>query len=107
MHARTNIALSNHTNICSIPSPQTKGGITPLSKLTPTTKIARTQAVLSNLKDKNYVKARIHAIPFNLSTLEELQQDPAPLRPRKRKQTPVTETPTDDVHDLGYRMDLA
>jgi hypothetical protein len=83
-------------------------GITPLSKLTPTAKIARTQTVLSNLKSKKFIKARLHALPFHLPTLEELQRDPAPLRTRKRKQQPQ---PTDDspneYTDLCYRMDWA
>jgi hypothetical protein len=82
-------------------------GITPLSKLTPTTKIARTQDVLSNIKDKNFLKARIQAIPFNLHTLEELQKDHVPHRPRKRKQLPAPDTATTDDNDLSNRMDLA
>ena len=68
-------------------------GITPLNKLTPTTNIARMQTVLSNLKHKRYIEARIADIPIELRTLEELQHDPI-QRPRKRKPIPTAADPS-------------
>ena len=95
----------------------TDRGSTPLTRVSPRSRAQRIQHVLSDIKDKTSLRARLRKFPPNLTTFELLQRSPAPKRTRGRRATgpPRTErahqTPDhadeDPATDLSTRMGLA
>ena len=104
-------------------------GSTPLTKLTPDSRSSQhVEHLLSNLKRKSFVAARIKAIPLNMHTLEQLPQLEGQLPQQKKwlsisrsatsrstkrsrntaDQAPVTaESDLEPDADLSTRMEIA
>lgn len=84
-------------------------GTTPLHKLLHHDRVNRIKHLFKDLSDKEFIKRRLREIPFNLSTLEELQKDPLPRRPRSKKQrtSPADTINTPIIEGTASAIDTA
>jgi hypothetical protein len=84
-------------------------GTTPLHKLLHHDRVNRIKHLFKDLSDKEFIKRRLREIPFNLSTLEELQKDPLPRRPRSKKQrnSPADTITTPIIEGTASAIDTA